>query len=225
MSAAASASPAKSGPRSAREALAKQVTALQGQVAKLETELATAETGRNRAVAAASLDGSKAAVAARDAAVGSVVRAEAELAGARAALAQVERDITDLDTRKAEAARAAKLKATGAAVQSLIRHAEQADASAAAFAESFQALLEEVGRLYGTLPAELKEPVFGGGQNLGAKALHSTATFLLSKSSVIARPIFDPSPHRQSLAALVAYFTQPVAEAAAAAPEPETEWE
>lgn len=224
MSSAASASPAKPGPRSAREAMAKQVTALQGQVAKLETELATAETARNRAVAAASLDGSKAAVAARDTAVGSVVRAEAELSGARAALAQVERDIADLDTRKGEAARAAKLKAAGEAIRSMIAAAERADKAALEFSISYRSLLDDVQKLYGLVPAELKEQTFGGGELLGAKALHATALLLLSTSSVVPRPMFAPSPHRETLASLVAYFGKPVLDEAAAAPVPE-EWD
>lgn len=222
---AASASPAKPGPRSAREHLARQISALEGQCQRLGLALGEARATCNRATARAAIDGSKAATDAKANATGAVVRAEAELKAAQDALAQVQADLAALDEKRASAASAARLKAAGAAVQSLIQHAAKADKAAADFVASYRALVEEVGRLYGVLPAHLKEPVFGGGQNLGVQALHSAATFLLSKSNVVPRPIFDPSEHRQSLAALVTYFARPVLDEVAAAPEPETDWE
>ncbi|MDR6827200.1 hypothetical protein J2X48_000918 [Bosea sp. BE271] len=225
MPAAASASPAKPGQRSAREALAKQITALEGQCQSLGVAVGEARADCNRATARASVDGSKAASDAKANATGAVVRAEAELKATQDALQQVQADLLALDEKRAGAARAAKLKDAGAAVQSLIAHAERADQAALEFARSFQALLEEVGRLYSSLPAHLKEPVFGGGQNLGAQALLSTASFLISKSTVIPRPLHAPSEHRQSLAALVSYFGKPVLDEAAATPQPDTEWE
>jgi hypothetical protein len=225
MSVAAPALSAKPATRTAREGLAKQATALEGQCQRLTTAVSEARAACNRATARAAIDGSKAATEAKGAATGAMVRAEAELKAAQDALRQVQADLAALDEKRAGAADAAKLKTAGAAVQSLIRHAEEADRAALEFATNFQALIAEVGKLYGSLPPHLKEPVFGGGQNLGAKALHSTATFLLSKSTVIPRPLHAPSEHRQSLAALVAYFGKPVLDEAAAAPEPEIEWE
>lgn len=225
MSAATSAPPAKPGPRSAREQLARQISALEGQCQKLGLAVGDARAECNRATARAATDGSKAATDAKAAATGAVVRAEAELKAAQDALHQVQADLAAVDEKRASAAEAAKLKAAGAAVQSLIKHAEKADASAAAFAASFNALVEEVGKLYGIVPAEHKEAVFGGGEALGAKALHSTALLLLSASSVVPRPLYAPSAHRASLATLVAAYGAPVLEAAAAIPEPETEWE
>ena len=227
MSAAASAPPAKSGPRSARETPAKQAAALEGQCQKLGLVVGEARAGCNRATARASTDGSKAASDAKAAATGAVVRAEAELKAAQDALQQVQADLAALDEKRASAANAAKLKAAGAAVQSLIEHAGKADKAALEFALSYRALVEEVGRLYGVVPGDLREQVFGGGEALGAKALHSTALLLLSASSVVPRPLYAPSAHRASLATLVATYGKPVLDAAAAAPapEPETEWE
>ncbi len=225
MSAAVSASLAKSGPRSAREQLARQASALESQCQKLGLAVGDARAECNRATARAATDGSKIASEAKASATDSVVRAEAELKAAQDALQQVQADLSALDAKRASAAEAPKLKAAGAAVQSLIQHAEKADRAAVEFAKSFQALVEEVGRLYAVMPPHLKEPVFGGGQNLGAQALLSTASYLISKSSVIPRPLHAPSEHRQSLASLVAYFGKPVLDEAAAAPQPETEWE
>lgn len=219
------AAPARKTTRSAREDLAKQATALEGQCQRLGLVLGEARATCNRATARAATDGSKAAADAKAAATGAVVRAEAELKAAQDALQQVQADLTTLDQKRADAAGAAKLKAAGTAAQALIGHAAKADKAAADFVASYRALVEEVGRLYGVLPTHLKEAVFGGGQNLGAQALHSTATFLLSKSNVVPRPIFDPSEHRQSLAALVTYFAQPVLNEVAAAPELEIDWE
>lgn len=217
--------PAPKTPRSAREDLAKQAAALEGQCQKLGVALGEARADCNRATARASVDGSKTASDAKVAATGAVVRAEAELKAAQDALQQVQVDIVALDEKRAGAARAAKLKTAGAAVQLLIQHAGKADKAALEFATSFQALIEEVGKLYGVLPAEFKEPVFGGGDNLGKRSIDATAEFLISRSGLIPRPMFAPSEHRQSLAALVAYFGKPVLDEAAAAPEPETDWE
>lgn len=227
MSAAASASPAKPGPKSAREQLARQISALEGQCQKLGLVVGEARAGCNRATARASTDGSKTASDAKAAATGAVVRAEAELKAAQDALQQVQADIVALDAKRAKASDAAELKAAGAAVQSLIEHAGKADKAAQDFAASFNALVEEVRRLYGVVPADLREQVFGGGEALGAKALHSTALLMLSASSVVPRPLYAPSAHRASLATLVAAYGKPVLDAAAAAPapEPETEWE
>lgn len=177
MPAAASAPPAKPGPRSARETMAKQAAALEGQCQKLGLAVGEARAECNRATARASTDGSKAASDAKATATGAVVRAEAELKAAQDALQQVQADLAALDEKRARAANAAKLKAAGAAVQSLIAHAEKADRAAVEFAKSFQALREEVGRLYSSVPLHLKEAVFGGGQNLGAQALLSTASY------------------------------------------------
>lgn len=223
MSAIASTSP-KPGPRSAREQLARQVSALESQCQKLGLAVGDARAECNRATARAATDGSKIASEAKAAATGSVVRAEAELKAAQDALQQVQADLSALDAKRASAAEAARLKAAGSAVQSLIKHAEKADASAAAFAASFNALIEEVGKLYGVVPANLREETFGGGEMLGAKALHSTALLLLSASNVVARPLYAPSAHRASLAKLVEAYGKPVLEAAAAIPDPE-EWD
>ena len=212
-------------PRARREELARQAVALQGQVARLAADLDAAEVVRNRAVAAASLDGSKAATTARDAATGAVVRAEAELSGARAALAQVEADIAALDTKREADIKAAKLKAGAAGIRAAIALAAKADKAATEFAANYKALVAEVGRLYGTVPAHLKEPVFGGGDLLGKRSIDSTADFLISQSGLTPRPLYAPSEHRQTLAALVAYFGKPVLDEADAVPEPEADWE
>jgi hypothetical protein len=225
MSAAASPPPAKSGPRSARETMAKQAAALEGQCQTLGLAVSEARAECNRATARASTDGSKAASDAKAAATGAVVRTEAQLKAAQDALQQVQADVAALDEKRASAANAAKLKAAGAAIRSMIAAAERADKAALEFSISYRSLLDDVQKLYGLVPTELKEQTFGGGELLGAKALHATALLMLSTSSIVPRPMFAPSEHRQSLAALVAYFGKPVLDEAAATPQPETEWE
>lgn len=227
MSTATVAAPApKPTPRAEREALAKQKTALEGQCVKLGQALAEARAISNRATATAAVDGSRAATEAKVAATGQVVRAEAELKAAQDALAQVEADTADLDKRRADGVRVAKLKAGAASIRAAIAVAAKADKAAAEFAASYKALVTEVGGLYGTVPAHLKEPVFGGGELLGAQSISSTAEYLIAQSGLIKRPLYAPSEHRQTLAALVAYFGKPVLDEADAIPAPDqTEWE
>lgn len=219
------ATPAAKTPRSARETLAKQVAALEGQCQKLGMALMDARTACNRATAQAALDGSKAASDAKTTATGAVVRAEAELKASQDALAQIKADLATLDERRADAVRFAKLKAGATAIRAAIVLAERADKAASEFASSYQALVAEVGRLYSVVPAHLKEPVFGGGQNLGKHAIDATADYLISRSGLTPRPLYAPTDHRQSLASLVAYFGKPLLDEADAAPEPAIEWE
>ncbi|TQI74069.1 hypothetical protein FHT98_1810 [Bosea sp. AK1] len=219
------ASAASKTPRSAREDMARQAAALESQCQKLGLAVGDARTECNRATARAATDGSKAATDAKAAATGAVVRAEAELKAAQDAFQQVKADLSALDEKRASAAEAAKVKAAGEAIRSMIAAAERADKAALEFSISYRSLLDDVQKLYGLVPSGLKEQTFGGGELLGAKALHATALLLLSTSTVVPRPMFAPSPHRETLASLVAYFGKPVLDEAAAAPQSETEWE
>lgn len=208
-----------------RETMATQRTALQAQIEKLSEALAVAQAASNRAVAEASIDGSKEATARRTDMLGKVARADAELTAARNSHAQIEADIVALDERRRVQVEHAKLRAAAAAVRRLAVLAAEADAGAAAFADSYKALMAETGKLYSTVPDSLKEAVFGGGSNLGAKALHSTATFLLSKSDVVPRPLYAPTEFRQKLTTLIETFCKLVLDAAAALPDPEPDWD
>jgi len=114
-------------PRAERESLAKQKTALENQCVKLGQALSDARAISNRATAKAAVDGSKAATEAKVAATGAVVRAEAELKAAQDALSQVEADLDDLDKRRADGVRVAKLKTAAAAARKLIADAKKAD--------------------------------------------------------------------------------------------------
>lgn len=219
--------PATKTARSARETMARQVVALESQCQTLGQAFTDARAECNRMTARAAVDGSKAASDARTAATGAVVRAEAELKASQDALAQIKADLAALDEKRADATRLAKLKAGAAAIRAAVVLAEKADKAAADFAESYQALVAEIGNLYGVVPAHLKEPVFGGGSLLGKRAIDATADFLISRSGLTPRPLYAPTDHRQSLASLVTYFARPLLDEADAAPvpDPEIDWE
>lgn len=211
-------------PRAERESLAKQKTALEGQCVKLGQALSDARAISNRATAKAAVDGSKAATEAKVAATGAVVRAEAELKAAQDALAQVDADLADMDKRRADGVRVAKLKTAAAAARKLIADAKKADEAAARFSESYKALLAGIGGLYSAVPSEFKEPVFGGGHNLGAQSISSTAEYLIAQSGLIKRPVYAPADFRQHLETLVERFLRPLLDEAEATPD-QTEWE
>jgi hypothetical protein len=211
--------------RAEREALAKQKVALEGQCLKLGQALAEARAVSNRATATAAVDGSKAATDAKVAATGAVVRAEAELRAAQDALAQVETDLVDLDKRRADGVRVAKLKTAATAARKLIADAKKADEAAAKFADSYKALIGGIGGLYSAVPNDFKEQVFGGGHNLGAQSISSTAEYLISQSGLLKRPVYAPADFRQQLATLVERYLRPLLDQADATPEPEAEWE
>lgn len=205
-----------------RHDLAMQHVGVQSQIAKLERELADATVNRNRALARATMDGSKANAAARDTATGIVVRLEAELAAARSALATVVADAAKLDEAKQVAAEGQRLKAAANALADATAAARKADEALLAVAEHMATLKAAIISASQATPAELRNQVFGH-ELLGERAIHSTAGWLLSKSGLTPRPLFEPSDYRQTLAALVERFGQPVL-VAAAAPKP-TEWE
>jgi hypothetical protein len=208
-----------------RHELAMQESGLQSQLAKLSRELADATVNRNRWIARATADPSKATIAAKDQATGSVVRLEAELDAVKSALAQVEADIVKADAAKKVKADADRLKAAANALAQAVKIAAEADKAALAFAEHFAALKQAILNASVAAPADLRHDVFGH-DLLGEQALKSTATWLLAKTGVVARPLFEPSDYRQSLAALVERFGQPVTDAAKATAKPATaDWE
>jgi imidazolonepropionase-like amidohydrolase len=206
-----------------RHELAMQHVGVQSQIAKLERELADATVNRNRALARATMDGSKANAAARDTATGIVVRLEAELAAARSALATVEADAVKLNEAKRIAAEAQRLKTAAKALADATAAAAKADEALLALAEHMTTLKQAIVNASVATPAELRKQVFGH-ELLGERAIHSTATWLLSKSGLTPRPVYEPSDYRQTLAALVERFGQPVTDAADAALAP-TDWE
>ena len=201
-------------PADIRHELTLQRDALRQQAERLASDLDEATTARNRAVAAAARDNSKASQSARDTATGAVVRLEAELAATRSALAQIETDLAQLADEQRITAEAGRMKRCADALEEAAKLAGVADQAAAAFVESYLAFSKQVQRFQVELPASLREAVFGGGQLLGGTAMKATANYLLSGSGVVPRPIFEPNPHRQSLQALVRYFGIPVFEAA-----------
>jgi hypothetical protein len=206
-----------------RHDLAMQHVGVQSQIAKLERELADATVNRNRALARATMDGSK-ANAARDTATGIVVRLEAELAAARSALATVEADIAKQDTAKKAKAEADRIKAAAKALADAAAAARKADEALLAVAEHMATLKASIISASQATPSHLRNDVFGH-ELLGERAIHSTAMWLLSKSGLTPRPLFEPSDYRQSLAALVERFGQPVTEAANAVAPATAEWE
>ncbi|MDP2800807.1 MAG: hypothetical protein Q8O26_02890 [Phreatobacter sp.] len=217
---------AKTRPEDSRHTLAMQQAALQGQIDKLAREMADATANRNRAIAAATLEASKANLATKDQATGIVVRLEAELAAVRSALATVEADAAKLDEAKRIAVEAQRLKAAAKALADATVAASKADEAAAAFAENLAALKQAIVNASVATPADLRNQVFGH-DLLGEQSLKATATWLLAKTGVVARPLFEPSDYRQTLAALVERFGLPVTDAAKAAvtPPKPTEWE
>lgn len=217
---------AKTSPEDSRHTLAMQQAALQGQIDKLCREMADATANRNRAIAAATLEASKANLATKDQATGIVVRLEAELAAVRSALATVEADAAKLDEAKRIAAEVQRLKAAAKALADATVAARKADEAAAAFAENLAALKQAIVNASVATPADLRNQVFGH-DLLGEQSLKATATWLLAKTGVVARPLFEPSDYRQTLAALVERFGLPVTDAAKAAvtPPKPTEWE
>lgn len=201
-------------PADIRHELTLQRDALRQQAERLASDLDEATTARNRAVAAAARDNSKASQSARDTATGAVVRLEAELAATRSALAQIETDLAQLADEHRIATEAARMRRCADALEEAAKLADAADHAAAAFVESYLAFSRQIDKVYRELPASHREAVFGSGLLLGGTAMKATATFLLSGSGVVPRPIFEPNPHRQSLQALVRYFGIPVFEAA-----------
>lgn len=201
-------------PADIRHELTQQRDALQQQAERLASDLDEATTARNRAVAAAARDNSKANQAARDTATGAVVRLEAELAATRSALAQIDMDFAQLADEQRITAEAGRMKRCADALEEAAKLADAADQAAAAFVESYLAFSRQVDKVYRELPASHREAVFGSGLLLGGTAMNATANYLLSGSGVVPRPIFEPNPHRQSLQALVRYFGIPVFEAA-----------
>lgn len=200
-------------PADIRDELTLQRDALQQQAERLASDLDEATTARNRAVAAAARDNSKASQAARDTATGAVVRLEAELAATRSALAQIDMDFAQLADEQRITTEAARMKRCADALEEAAKLAGAADQAAAAFVESYLAFSRQIDKVYHELPASHREAVFGSGLLLGGTAMKATATFLLSGSGVVPRPAFEPNPHRQSLQALVRYFGIPVFEA------------
>ncbi|MFO0433411.1 MAG: hypothetical protein ACK50G_02895 [bacterium] len=201
-------------PADIRAELTLQQSALRKQADRLAGDLAEATVARDRAVARATLDSSKASQTARDTATGAVVRLEAELAATRSAIAQVDSDLAQLADEHRIATEAARMRRCADALEEAAELADVADQAAAAFVESYLAFSKQVQRVHVELPASLREAVFGGGQLLGGTAMNATANYLLSGSGVVPRPIFEPNPNRQSLQALVRYFGIPVFEAA-----------
>lgn len=210
--------------RAERETLAKQKTALEGQCVKLGQALAEARAISNRATAKAAVDGSKAATETKVAATGAVVRAEAELKAAQDALAQVDADLATLDAQRADGVRTAKLRTAAVAARKLIADAKAADKAAAEFATAYRALLGGVGGLYSAMPAHLKDSVFGGGHNLGAQSIASTAEYLIAQSGLLKNGVFEPTDFRRHLETLTERFLRPLLDEADAASE-EPDWE
>jgi hypothetical protein len=207
-----------------RHDLAMQDVALQSQITKLERELADATVNRNRALARATMDGSKANATAKDQATGIVVRLEAELSAARSALATVEADIVKADAAKKAKAEADRIKAAANALQEAVIAARKADEALLAVAEHMTTLKTAIISASQATPAHLRNDVFGH-EMLGERSIHSTAMWLLSKSGLTPRPLFEPSDYRRTLAALVERFGQPVTDAAKAATPKPAEWE
>ncbi len=202
-----------------RHTLAMQQAALQGQIDKLLREMADATSNRNRAIAAATLEASKSNLTTKDQATGIVVRLEAELAAARSALVTIESDAAKLDEARRIAAERQRLKAAANALRDAVKLAADADKAALTFAENFAALKQAIINASVATPADLRNQVFAH-DLLGEQALKSTATWLLAKTGVVARPLFEPTDYRQTLAALVERFGQPVTAAANAVTTP-----
>lgn len=210
-----------------RHELAMQQAALAGAIERLNRELADMTVNRNRAIARATMDASKANLTARDAATGSVVRLEAELEAAKSALAQVEADIVKADAAKRAVAEAQRIKAAANALRDAVTAAQKADEALLAVAEHMAKLKAAVIAASQAAPAELRNQVFGH-ELLGERSIHATAGWLLSKSRLTPRPLFEPTDYRQTLAGLVERFGSPITDAATkaeAAPAKSAEWE
>jgi hypothetical protein len=222
------AAPAEPAKRPSQPALyeerATQRAALASQETKLQAALADAVAGRDRAVARAAVDGSTEAREARDAAVGAVMRAQADLDAVTSALARLNAQAA----ANAEAARINRdvnqIKAADRLGQDLRARAAKADAALAAFVAEFAALTEGVEGLLQLCPPEHKDAVFGGGHGLSLDRLARSARNQLATVGIAPRLTF-PDPKDATLETAVAYFTQPLADAAAAVQPAPIAWD
>jgi hypothetical protein len=206
--------PAAPSPHAAFEARANERAALQSAVVRLQTQLAEAVAARDRAIARKVTDGSAEARAAAEAAVGTVVRAEAELSAVRSALARLEAQAAENAALAEKNREAANVKAAAAAAAEMITLAGEADSALAAFLAAQSTLGEKLAALHGLTPSRFHDALFGGGNGLTQALLATAAKNQLSAGGVVPRQPFA-NPITATLSAAVTHFTKPLIEEAA----------
>ena len=215
--------PALSQP-AAFEKRAKERVALRSQVIGIEGQLAEALATRNRAIARRAVDGSEAARAASDAAVGAVIRIEAELDGVRSALARLTAQAEANAEASALNKAAAQVKTAAQIAQDMLALAGEADAALTAFVAAHRALGEKLAALHGFAPSRFHGGLFGGGNGLTQHLLATAAKNQLSSGGIVPRAAF-PNPIAATLTAAVAHFTRPLIEEAAGLEPAAIEWD
>ncbi|MBA3909454.1 MAG: hypothetical protein C0524_06090 [Rhodobacter sp.] len=205
--------PALSQP-AAYEARANERVALRSQIVRLEGQHAEAVAARDRAIARKAVDGSEAARAASDAAIGAVIRIEAELDGVRSALARLTAQAEANAEASALNKAAAQVKAAAQTAQDMLALAGEADAALTAFVAAHRALGEKLAVLHGLAPSRFHDGLFGGGNGLTQALLATAAKNQLAAGGIVPRAAF-PNPIAATLIAAVEHFTKPLIEEAA----------
>ena len=206
------------------EARTSEAIALRSQVVRLEGQLAEALAARDRAIARKVVDGSEAARAASDAAIGAVIRIEAELDGVQSALARLTAQAEANAEASALNKAAAQVKAAAQTAQDMLALAGDADAALTAFVAAHRALGEKLAALHGLAPSRFHDGLFGGGNGLTQPLLATASKNQLAAGGIVPRAAF-PNPIVATLTAAVGHFTKPLIEEAAGLQPAPVDWD